>query len=167
MINLDVILKCPERAQEVPPSEIPKLLAELAALQITLSTRLMNGTTPASVAKPATAPLVPMDDLLDVKQVCGLLKVKPQYIYELCRRGELHTILIGKRAIRIPRSSLVDFLKARAEISIDTVISRTYSINSYDGKRAQTNQKTIGYDAETIRPLHRLGGEQRCPAGTK
>ena len=60
---------------------------------------------------PTTSP----DQPLVVEQAADRLQVKPRTIEELCRRGDLKSIFLGKgRHRRILESDLAEFLASRS-----------------------------------------------------
>ena len=57
-----------------------------------------------------------MDELLDVKRLSDWLKVKPSWIYEKTRTGEIPFLKVGKY-LRFDKSAVWDWLKKRNEES--------------------------------------------------
>jgi hypothetical protein len=69
------VMESPERAAEIPPAQVPALLAVLAGVQLTLAARLVacgNGH-----SGPPEAPAEP-DKLLTVEQAGDLFAVAPR-----------------------------------------------------------------------------------------
>ena len=54
-----------------------------------------------------------MNDYLCVKEVAEMLSVSMQTVYKLVKSGELRSVRVGKRGIRIPRTALDDFVCKR------------------------------------------------------
>ena len=103
-ISLYVLAADPGRAQEVSPSVAAELLARLAGLQSLLFSRLLAPDVQTA------SPRHPDDHLLTIPQVAERLSVPPAYAYELARRGELPTVRVGKKYVRVPLASLEKWL---------------------------------------------------------
>jgi len=103
-LSLDVLAADPCRAQEVAPSVAAELLARLAGLQSLLLSRLLAGDVQASSPRPEE------DRLLTVPEVALRLSVPRAYAYELARRGELPTVRLGKKYVRVPIAALEKWL---------------------------------------------------------
>ena len=103
-ISLDVLAADPGRAQEVSPSVAAELLARLAGLQSLLFSRLLAPD--VQTASPGS----PGDSLLTIPEVARRLSIPPSHAYELARRGELPTVRVGRKYVRVPRASLEKWL---------------------------------------------------------
>jgi excisionase family DNA binding protein len=110
MINLDVILKSPERAAEVPLDEIPKVLADLSALHIALSARLMNGMAPIPV--PFRESPTFGDKLITPQQAAELLGVKISWLYRNQNRLPFARKL-SRRQLRFDKAKLLRWRETR------------------------------------------------------
>lgn len=56
------------------------------------------------------------DELLTAQDVAEILKVKKTFAYDLMRRGELPVVELGKRAKRVCRSDLEEFIKKSRKV---------------------------------------------------
>lgn len=91
------------------PQEIPALLGELERLRAVCWMRLLpppNGLDPPREA----------DRLLTIPEVAGRLGVPPSYAYELARRGELPTVRIGVKYLRVSLAAFQRWLAERQEL---------------------------------------------------
>ena len=52
-----------------------------------------------------------MEEYLRVKEAAAILAVSEQTVRSLIKTGALQSIRVGKRALRIPRSSVDDYAK--------------------------------------------------------
>ena len=52
-----------------------------------------------------------MEEFLRVREAAEILAVSEQMVRNLIKTGTLQSIRVGKRALRIPRSSVDDFAK--------------------------------------------------------
>ena len=102
--SLDELMQNTERIAELDASMAWALLVKLMGLQMLLLARAGaptdNGHGEASG-----------DLFLTVKETARLLKVPQQFVYELARRNEIHTVKVG-RHIRVPRRALKKHLTA-------------------------------------------------------
>jgi excisionase family DNA binding protein len=78
--------------------------------------RIQPPTAPYKRANPggqpdASDPLTQLPELLKVKEVAAILRVGRNQLYEAVARGDIRAVRIG-RAIRIPKTALVDLLSA-------------------------------------------------------
>ncbi len=103
-ISLDALSADLSRAQEVSPSAAGELLARLAGLQSLLLSRLLAG------GVQTAAPGSQEDRLLTIPEVAERLSVPRAYAYELARRGELPTVRVGKKYVRVPVVALEKWL---------------------------------------------------------
>jgi excisionase family DNA binding protein len=53
------------------------------------------------------------DELLTVPEVAALLKLSPERVYELHRIGELPSVVLGERQVRVGRRDLDQYLQKR------------------------------------------------------
>jgi excisionase family DNA binding protein len=103
-VSLDALAADPRRAAAVSPSAAGELLAQLAGLQSLLLSRLLV------VEVQSSSPRPPDDRLLTIPEVAERLSVPPAYAYELARRGELPTVRVGRKYIRVPLSAFEKWL---------------------------------------------------------
>lgn len=114
---LAFLLADPASAAELPREQVPTLLAQLAALQSMLATRLLT----ADPHDHRQHPDGPEEgsQLLTVPQVAALLAVPRAYAYELARRGVLPTVRIGPKYIRVPAAALREWVASLQEAGLD------------------------------------------------
>ncbi len=99
--TLDELLNNPGRAQELPSQDARDLLVRLAGLQSLLLARALI---------PITGQRDPGDDrLLTIPEVAIELQVSKAHVYELCRRGEIPSVKVGKH-VRVLRLALRKWL---------------------------------------------------------
>jgi excisionase family DNA binding protein len=96
VLTLDELAANPERASEIAPNAAAVLLGRLAGLQTVLLARLLA---PAGNGTPDGAP---PEKLLTIKEAAALLAIPPAFAYELARRGEIPTVRVGRKYIRVP-----------------------------------------------------------------
>ena len=77
---------------------------KLTALQTTLLSRILAGEGAAPEGQPGES------RMLTIPQVAERLCVPTAYAYELARRGELPTVRLGKKYVRIPLASFERWL---------------------------------------------------------
>jgi excisionase family DNA binding protein len=53
------------------------------------------------------------EELLTPEEVAERLKVAKPYVYDLCRRGDLPSVPVGPRYVRIPRRAFEEYVRAR------------------------------------------------------
>jgi hypothetical protein len=91
---LRAVMESPERAAEIPPAQVPALLAQLAAVQLALAARLSAA---AGNGHAGTAPSGP-DRNVGVQEAAGLLGVSPAYLYRKAAALPF-TVRIGRRLL--------------------------------------------------------------------
>jgi len=106
-ISLDVLAAEPEQAQRLTPDTAAELLTRLVGLQSLLLGRLLAAPTPHPDPEPG-------ERLLTIPEVAGRLSVPEAYAYELARRGEIPTIRVGKKYVRVPLGALEKWLTVQA-----------------------------------------------------
>ena|SRR3972149_3448497 len=99
------------RIRELPPAQIPGLLVHLASVQSALTARFVAANAPAPEAAPADHP----ERLLSLPDVAELLHISKSSAYELARRGEIKTIRVGKKYVRMRRADLDAYVSVRAQ----------------------------------------------------
>ncbi len=103
MIDLDLILKSPERIAEVPVAEVPAVLNRLASLQSMLAARLTNEA--LSVPTPSPEPPAAEDHLIDAKEAAKILGVKHSWLYRNAKRLPF-TRKLSRKQLRFSKSGL-------------------------------------------------------------
>jgi excisionase family DNA binding protein len=88
---------------EAPPAELPGLVGEFARLQALALARL---TSPASA--PAAA-----DEMLTMPVVAERLGITEHQAREMGRRGDLPTVHMGERHVRVRASALAEWIEQR------------------------------------------------------
>lgn len=118
--DLERLLSAPEEAERVPVSDVPGLLARLAAEQLQLA-----GLQAALLARlhAADSASSSAEQLLGMEAVARILDVPPAHAYEMGRRHELPIVKVG-RYVKVRESSLRTWLKQREEL--DTAPARAY-----------------------------------------
>lgn len=56
---------------------------------------------------------VRIDPLYDIKTVARMFGVHQNTVYELIRQGGIEALRVGKRAIRIPETSVLNYLASQ------------------------------------------------------
>jgi excisionase family DNA binding protein len=102
--SLDELAANPERVGDVSPDVAANLLAKLAGVQTILLTKVLAGSGNGEKSKALA------DALLTVPEVAARLKVPSAYAYELARRGEIPTLRIGKKYVRVPHVALQEWV---------------------------------------------------------
>lgn len=146
----------PTRVAEIPPATAAALLATLAGLQPLLLARALA---------PVEGGHGEADDrLLTIPQVAKLLTVPPAFAYELARRGEIPTVRLGRKYLRV---SIRALQKCLAEKGLDKRVSYMYSVSRKRGRYGRrgvaTDSPETRPDAEAICRATRLAPEQRGP----
>ena len=116
--TLDALAASPELAGELSANLAAALLAKLVGAQTALLGRLLagsgNGTHPGSAPEP----------LLKIPDVAKRLDVPTAFAYELARRGEIPTVRIGKKYVRVSSAALEKWM---AECGLDTRVPSAYT----------------------------------------
>ena len=158
--TLDELAAHPERASEIPPAIAAGLLARLAGLQSVLLARALA---PAESGHGEAE-----DRLLTIAEAAGLLSVPQAFAYELARRGEIPTVRIGRKYVRVPLHALQ---KCLTQKELDNEVSYMYSATRkrghYDRRGVAPDSPKARPDAEAIRRATRLAPEQRGPGRTE
>ena len=94
----------PGLANELSSSAAAELIVKLTALQTTLLSRILAGEAAAPEGQQGES------RMLTIPQVAERLCVPTAYAYELARRGELPTVRLGKKYVRIPLASFERWL---------------------------------------------------------
>ena len=92
------------RASQVPPDAIPALLAQCAALQSTLTARLL-------VASPA-ATVAASEDLLTVDQAAKRLATSSDWLYRRARSLPF-AVHLGPRQLRFSAAGIARYIRQR------------------------------------------------------
>lgn len=98
--TLDALAASPELAGGLSANAAAALLAKLAGVQTALLGRLLAGS--ADGANPGLSP----EPLLKIPDVAKRLDIPTAFAYELARRGEIPTVRVGKKYVRVPSAAL-------------------------------------------------------------
>jgi excisionase family DNA binding protein len=116
--TLDALASSPELAGDLSAKVAAALLAKLAGVQTALLARLLaeggNGADPGPASEP----------LLKIPDVAKRLDVPTAFAYELARRGEIPTVRIGKKYVRVSSAALEKWM---AESGLDTGAPSPYT----------------------------------------
>jgi hypothetical protein len=107
--TLDMVLTTPQAAAALDRDTLAQLLAEAAAVQSTLTARLLQAA-PVAAANGAGAAHVD-DELLTVRQAAGLLRREPRWIWRHKRLPFVRQI--SSRSLLISRRELEKWLASR------------------------------------------------------
>jgi excisionase family DNA binding protein len=112
VISIDQLSEHPERVSEIPPREIPGLVARLSALLVALVAR-GSSTPPADPEVPQGVPKKSQDRNLTVHEAAKLMGVKPSWLYR--HSGKLpFTRRLSRRALRFSEKGLRRWLETRS-----------------------------------------------------
>jgi excisionase family DNA binding protein len=113
--TLDELLGRLERAADgLPPAGVLPLVGRLETLKVRLWGRAV------AQAVPIRSERAPADErLLTAVEVAARLAVPKAFVYELARRGELPTLHVGARYVRIPATALEEWVKRQMDHGID------------------------------------------------
>jgi excisionase family DNA binding protein len=117
--TLDALVASPELVGHLSADVAAALLAKLAGVQTVLLGHLLAGS--ANGSDPGTAP----EGLLKIPDVAKRLDVPTAFAYELARRGEIPTVRVGKKYVRVPSAALEKWM---AECGLDTGVPSPYTI---------------------------------------
>ncbi len=117
--TLDALAASPELAEDLSATVAATLLVKLAGVQTALLGRLLAGSVNGGAAAP------PAESLLKIPDVAKRLDVPTAFAYELARRGEIPTVRVGKKYVRVPSAALEKWV---AESGLDTGVSSPYTI---------------------------------------
>jgi excisionase family DNA binding protein len=125
--TLAELLEHPEQVDQLPASACLALIIQAAAseerhaaLQLRLGVRL------GALAAPAAKGLAD-ERLLTLPEVAAVLAVPESEAYALARRGVLPTVRVGSKYVRMRRTDLEAWLRARQDGHLDTRLSQGYS----------------------------------------
>lgn len=138
------------------PAVIIQLAARLAAAQ----------RTPTNVA--VVMPKLP-EQLLSLEEVAGLLKLPKSSAYELARRGDITTIRVGKKYLRVRRADFDAYVSARAQASLDNGLNVTLSSGraEHRGRGNPLHPTTSRPHARGIRAARRRALGDGQPVGER
>lgn len=138
------------------PAVIIQLAARLAAAQCT--------PTDVSAVMPK-----PPEQLLSLEDVAGLLKLPKSSAYELARRGDITTIRVGKKYLRVRRADFDAYVSARAQASLDNGLNVTLSSGraEHHGSGDPANPTTPRPHARGIRAARRRALRDGQPVGER
>ncbi len=121
--KLTSVLPSVEMVDSLPAEALPAIIAQLAALQARIAARM--------AVEPACGPAKVLsadgdkDECLTVTDVAALLRRRPQYVYDLLRRGVLPGMTLGKYKL-IRRTDFRAFLQRHLDNAVDTQGYLTY-----------------------------------------
>ena len=132
--SLKTILENLEWMKEIPPGGISILMAQIAALQIALTARLLV----LNTRPDASGGHLDDGELLTAEEAAELLKFKSDYVLSLARRGALPSIRHG-RYVRFRRADLCAWIDQKGQSNAPDKIP-SYN-NSHETKRVATGPK--------------------------
>ncbi len=155
--HLSTYLDSPEKLAEIPVSDIPAVLTQLAAMQLALAARLFR--------EPARTELVPIppDGLLTVEKAAQRLDFTEQYVYSLIKKGSLPAIRHGKY-VRIREPDLIAWIDKHYEKWLDKDIYGSYS-SGHGRKRASQDSAVSRHYAGSNGGANRRGAKHRGAMG--
>jgi len=137
--TLDELVAAPERARELPPGAACEMLAKLASLQPILLIRALAGDGQEPLAETR---------LLSIPETAARLNIPVAHAYELARRGEIPTLRIGKKYLRVCPSTLERWLaEKRLDNGISVAYSKIHRRGKHDRRRVAPDSSTAGPDA--------------------
>lgn len=129
----------------------------IPAVIIQLAARLAAAQPPRTDT--ATMTPQPAEQLLSLQEVADLLKLPKSSAYELARRGDIATIRVGKKYLRVRQADFDAYVSARAQGSLDKGLNVTLS-----SRRAQHHGSGDPSNPTTPRPHPRgLRAARRRP----
>jgi excisionase family DNA binding protein len=156
------LLNNPEAIADVPPADVPALLAMLASLQSAVASRLLQDSHPVITGGSRRD----TDQLLTVQQAAERLCFKPPYLYGLIRQGKFPAIYVGRHP-RIRPSDLEDWLGQpdhQPPSRVDEGQYATYN-SRRDRRRTPSDSQTTRAYAARIRGPRRRRAELDSAAG--
>ena len=117
--TLDEIAAHPERASEIPPATAARML-ELVAGVLPLLLLRSRASTENGTPDPAAT-----EKLLKIEEAAALLSIPRAFCYELARRGEIPTVKVGRKYIRVPLHALQKVLDRGLSFAYKTHQRRT------------------------------------------
>jgi excisionase family DNA binding protein len=159
--TLDELAADPTRVAMLAPAAATDALVKLAALQGLLLARVLaSGRSDADAGDKAVD-----DHLLTIPEAAKRLGVAPAFAYELARRGELPTVRVGVKYVRVSSAVLAEWITKHTQMQVDGSIYRRYS-NAYDGRRPAPAPTTAPTHSEEARGAGRRRAEHRRSVGT-
>jgi excisionase family DNA binding protein len=149
----------PNTLAQVPPEEIPAMMAQLAAIQSALAVRLHESTNSLSESAPTSEP----DRAITVEEAADRLTFTAQYVYELIKRGQLPAIRTGKY-VRIRECDLSAWMTTHIENPLDNKLYKWYSSN-HERTRLRKHPKEVGTNTGSAGPPNRRVIEHRGAVG--
>jgi excisionase family DNA binding protein len=98
--------RLPQAASDLQEQELSMLLANLTAVQSALLVRLLALRAPRAAAIE--------DQLLTVREVAEQLRLRPAYVYDLVRRGDLEAVRAGKY-VRVAQSAVSSWRRRHSD----------------------------------------------------
>lgn len=103
-LSLATLASSPDRVADVPPGDVPALLAALAALQSALAARLLS-------VPPASAEAPTSDRLLTVSEACARLSCSRTWLYR--NAADLPFVVRQGRTLRCSEAGIARYIAAR------------------------------------------------------
>jgi excisionase family DNA binding protein len=130
-VSDDLFEKLRQLFERLPGEGLPPRVLAIAALLATL------------VARDASRePEVIAEQLLRPQEVATALAVPVDHVYELCRRGVLPSVMIGKYR-RVRRRDLDEWIRSMAQKQVDGDPYATYISRNGRSRAATTPQKRV------------------------
>jgi excisionase family DNA binding protein len=141
----------PNTLAQVPPEEIPAIMAQLAAIQSALAVRLHE----RAISLPESAPTSEPDRAITVEEAAGRLSFTSQYVYELIKRRQIPAIRTGKY-VRIRECDLSAWMARHIDNPLDNKLYNLYSLN-HERTRPRKHPKEVGTNTGSAgRPNRRV-----------
>ena len=148
----------PKMLAEIPVSDVPAVLAELAAVQSALAARLLREPAKTEPAQPSA------DGFLTVEKAAERLDFTEQYVYGLVRKGSLPVVRHGKY-VRIRESDLNAWIDKHHEKGLDKQLYYPYS-NAHGRQRTSQNPAGTRPYSGSNGGSNRRGTKHRGAVGT-
>jgi excisionase family DNA binding protein len=167
-LTLDAIFRTPACAAELSRAMLGELLAQVAAVQSTLTARLItdagnHGDTEAN--KPISQSQSQAERLLAVPEVAVMLGYAKSYVYELLRRGDLPAVR-HKKYVRVRHSAVLKFIAQHEQRGFDSTLSNMLS-ERRDGKRHEAPPAGARAEANGARQTSRRASDDRQSMGAR
>ncbi len=113
-MTLDELARNPELAAQLPREALRALYRQAARAEADLRARLLAGLGEGAAAGADTG-----EQLLKLPEVAAVLAVPVSEAYALARRGQLPTVRIGPKYVRVRRADLEAWVRARRDAPLD------------------------------------------------
>lgn len=159
--TLDQLAADPARVRDLPPEVARDLLPRIIGLQTALLAQTLSPS-----ASGDGQPEVPAEDLqlLKASEVASLLDLPKARVYELIRHGQLPAVRVGEKHVRVPRTSLREWIAQHQEKGVDTQVSQMLT-SPHEGFRDSPNPTTARAHAASVRQAGRRSLRDRKPLG--